>query len=225
MINIPKTKQVGIFIPTFGRPHALHRVIDNLYENTPPDAFTAYFILEKSDQESYNVASRLRARVIINEGLPCYADAINTAYHKTLEPYFFTGADDLGFNRYWLEESMKLMQGKIQVVGTNDLGSIPIGEARDSTHYLIDRAYIAKHSGVIDMKDTVLYPNYIHNWTDKEFIETATMRGVYAYAPESKVEHLHPAWGKAKWDETYKKGQMTSDKDRAVYEGRRHLWA
>lgn len=224
MINTPKTKSCAVLIPTFGRPHALHRVIDNLFENTPEDAFTAYFILEPNDYESQQVAQRLRARVIFNEELPSYSGAINTAYRKTLEPYFFTGADDLGFHAGWLDYAMTCMQKGFQVVGTNDMGGIPIGKERDSTHYLVDRDYIKKKSGVIDMKNTVLYPFYNHNWTDKEFIETAQKRGVYAYAPESKTEHLHPAWGKGQMDATYKKGQMTSDKDREIFLGRRHLW-
>jgi len=226
MFNIPKkqkTKQVGIFIPTFGRPHELSRVVDNLYENTPPDLFELYFIVENGDQATIDAIKPLRAKLIVNEGKPCYADAINTAYHKTREPYFFTGADDLGFYVNWLEEALSHMSDKIKVVGTNDLGQIPIGEQRNSTHYLVARDYIKKYSGVIDMKDTVLYP-YVHNYTDVELTETAMSRGVYNYCPESKVEHNHFAWGKAQVDETYKRGLRSEGQDRNTFMQRRHLW-
>lgn len=221
--SIQNHKTVGIFIPTYGRPHELSRVVDNIIENTPFESFTIYFILEESDQASFDVAKNLKAEIIINKGKPCYADAINTAYHKTNEPYFFTGADDLGFYRGWLEEAMKLMIDPIKVVGTNDLGSIPIGVERDATHYLVARDYIKKQSGVIDQPNTVLF-SYLHNWTDKEFLETARSRGVYSYSEESKVEHAHPVWNKAQWDETYRKGQRTSEQDRHTYLSRQSLW-
>lgn len=223
MFNIPKTKQVAIFIPSFGRPNELSRVIDNLYENTPFESFNAYFILESHDTASIEAAKHLRAKVIINEGKPCYADAINTAYHKTLEPYFFTGADDLGFQQGWLETALACMNETIKVVGTNDLGQIPIGVARNSTHYLVARDYIKKQSGVIDQPDTVLY-FYSHNYTDTEFTQTAVSRGVYVYCPESRIEHFHPVWNKGVWDETYKKGQQTSAQDERLFKERRHLW-
>lgn len=226
MFNIPKpkkTKQVGIFVPTFGRPHELSRVVDNLYEFTKPELFTLYFIAESGDDPTIEVAKTLRANLIINEGKPCYADAINTAYHKTQEPYFFAGADDLGFHKGWLENALSHMKDGICVVGTNDLGQIPIGEERNSTHYLVERVYIKERSGVVDMKDTVLYP-YHHNYTDTEFTATAIHRGVYAYCPESFVEHLHPVWNKGQWDETYKKGQVTSSQDQRLYNERRNLW-
>lgn len=222
--KIPKSKDVAVFIPTYGRPHELSRVVDNLYENTNPNLFDVYFIVEKEDQASIDAIKPLRAKLIINEGQPCYADAINTAYHKTREPYFFTGADDLGFYPEWLELALSKMDDTIAVVGTNDLGTIPIGDQRDATHYLIDREYIKKQSGVIDMKDTVLNPIFKHNWTDKEFIETAKMRGVYVYCPESIAEHAHWAWGKARMDDTYRKGLQSNEEDKRIYESRKHLW-
>lgn len=221
--KIPKSKDVAVFIPTFGRPHELSRVVDNLYENTTSDLFDLYFIVEKGDQATIDAIKPLRAKMIINEGQPCYADAINTAYHKTREPYFFTGADDLGFYPEWLEQALSKMDDNIAVVGTNDLGGIPIGEQRDSTHYLVKREYIKKQSGVVDMKDTVLYP-YKHNWTDKEFIETARLRNAYVYCPDSKTEHNHWAWGKAQMDATYKRGNESSAEDERTFKNRQHLW-
>lgn len=223
MFNIPKTKQVAIFIPSFGRPQQLSRVVDNIYENTPPDLFEIYFIFEPNDQASIDAAKNLRAKTIINKGKACYADAINTAYHETREPFFFTGADDLGFYPNWLQIALAAMADNAMVIGTNDLGSIPIGEERNSTHYVVAREYIEKQSGVIDQPNTVLY-GYSHNYTDVELTETAMSRGVYKYCPESIVEHFHPVWNKSQWDETYNKGQRTSSQDERLFKERRHLW-
>lgn len=225
MFNIPKskTKPVAIFIPSFGRAHQLSRVVDNIFENTPHDLFEIYFILEQSDQPSIDAVKPLRAKVIINKEEPSYAGAINTAYKETEEPFFFTGADDLGFYPDWIENALAAMDDKIMVIGSNDLGSIPIGVERDSTHYMVAREYINTQSGVVDRPKTVLYP-YTHNWTDKEFIETAKMRGVYKYVPECIAEHHHWAWGKAQMDDTYRKGFQSSNEDQRLFEARKHLW-
>lgn len=212
----------AIFIPTLGRPDKLQRVADNIHKNTIAP-HKIYFIVELGDEGSIRAALALGEAIIINEHEPCYAGAINTAYEKTTEPYFFTGADDLDFHPLWLETAILFARMGVGVVGTNDLGQIPIGGERDATHYLVSRQYIDEQSGRIDAPKTVLYP-YQHNYTDKEFIEVAKSRGQYRYVPESVVEHLHPVWGKGQNDETYKKGVVTSNQDQQLYMQRQHLW-
>lgn len=214
-------KRVAIFIPSLNRPRSIERVSLNLRENTPEDQYELYFILEPEDQSV--VVAELYGNVIINQHEPSYAGAIQTAYEQTTEPYFFCGADDLGFAKGWLDQALSHMKNGIMVVGTNDLGTWPIGEKREATHYLINRKYIEKQSGVIDKPNTVLYP-YQHNYTDTEFIGTARKRGVYEYCPKSIVEHAHPVWNKALWDETYEKGRRTDPQDKQIYLSRLHLW-
>jgi len=213
----------AIFIPAFKRSNRFQAVIDNITANTPENTYKIYFILEKNDQPSIDECIHLDLNFYLNEHEACYAGAINTAYEKTTEPYFFTGADDLNFHTGWLSKALDCMENGKEVIGTNDMGDIPIGEARDATHYLISRKYIQEQSGRIDCPNMVLYP-YEHNYTDKEFIETAKARGVYAYAKESLVEHLHWAWNKAKMDETYQRGFESNERDRQTYLSRQHLW-
>lgn len=218
-------EKVAIFVPTMGRPGVLGTVIENINVNTALP-HSIYFIIESHDSATREACERLGANYIVNEKEPCYAGAINTAFLRTEEPYFFTGADDLNFMPRWLEEAMYQMNPPahpIHVVGTNDMGSIPIGPERDSTHYLVRRKYIDRYGGVYKNPGMVLYP-YKHNYTDKEFIETAKSWGFYAYAPESRVEHMHWAWGKASMDDTYRRGLATNEEDKQLYMSRRHLW-
>lgn len=217
-------KKIAVLIPTLGRHQNMWRVIANLQENTDPSLFTPYFIVENTDTNSINTANDLGVLAIINEGEPCYADCINTAYRKTNEPFLFLGADDLGFQRGWAENALSHMKPGVGVCGTNDLGGIEIGHGRDATHFLVSRHYIQTLSGRVDMPDVVLYP-YSHNYCDKEFVETARSRHAYVYCPKAIVEHIHPAWGKGKWDQTYDKGQKTDWQDREIYRSRQHLWS
>lgn len=212
----------AIFIPTFKRPAKLAGVIKDIITNTD-EPIKVYFIVEKEDQGSIDELKRLNATCVLNRYEPCYAGAINTAYEVTDEPIFFTGADDLNFHKGWLSNALSHLNEAVKVVGTNDMGAVPIGPQRDATHYLVDREYIRNQSGRVDCPDMVLYP-YKHNYTDKEFVETAQVRGVYAYCPESLVEHMHWAWQKAKMDETYLKGFESNSIDQQTFNQRRHLW-
>lgn len=212
----------AIFIPTLNRPHKLSEIALNITETTP-EPHTIYFILEESDIESQKAVTELGEQYILNTGSSCYADCINTAYHQTKEPYIFLGADDIKFYPGWLSKAKACFLRGINVVGTNDLHHPGVLEGTHATHYLVKRKYLKTEGGRVDMKDTVLYP-YAHNYTDTEFIQTAIARGTFMPCLESKVEHMHWCWGLADRDETYYKGFNENERDRTIYEQRRHLW-
>lgn len=213
--------KIAIFIPTYKRPHKLYEVLDNIKINTSGE-YEVYFIVEGHDTPSIKQCEAMNAKYIVNEGAPCYADCINTAYKKTTEPVFFTGADDLSFMPGWAEAGLEKLKDNIMVVGVNDC--YPANTtARHGTHYLVKREYIEKHTGTIDRSALVLYP-FKHNWTDRVLIEVAQYRGVYDYAENSRVKHNHWSFGLAPMDETYKKGFDTSKEDEKLYHSMKHLW-
>ncbi|MGH3493349.1 MAG: hypothetical protein ACRDRL_19155, partial [Sciscionella sp.] len=55
---------------------------------------------------------------------------------------------------------------------------------------------------------------------DDEIVAAGRARGVWAMALGSIVEHLHPAWGKADLDETYRLGHASAETDRQLFEQR-----
>lgn len=213
---------VAILIPTFERSHSLQRVVDNIHENTLGE-YTIYFIAEPRDLGTIKAVKGTTAQLLLNEQEPCYAGAINTAYHKTKEPYLFLGADDLAFHQGWLKACLSRFRYGVEVVGTNDLAHPDVLAGTTATHSMVTRRYIREEGGRADMKDTVLYP-YKHNYCDTEFIATAKARGVFMPCLDSKVEHLHWAWGKAPMDSTYRKGFGHNTSDRLLYQERSHLW-
>jgi hypothetical protein len=55
---------------------------------------------------------------------------------------------------------------------------------------------------------------------DAEICRVARVRGVWAMAMDSIVEHLHPAFQTADDDPVYRLGQSTVDADAAVWRDR-----
>lgn len=220
-----KTKQISVVIsvPTYKRSDRLLKVYENA-KNSSPLVSNVYFIVEKDDQASIDALRKYRLPYFINERSRGCAGAHNTAYLKTTEKYFFTGSDDFDFKPGWLEKALEKMAGKITVVGVNDLHNPDVTSQKYATQFLIDRDYIKERSGVFDEENIILSETYIHNWSDREFFETAKLRGVFAFCPEAHVEHLHPAWGLSKMDETYAKQNGTGSHDRRLFLRRRPLW-
>lgn len=210
--------EVAIFIPTLKRSHKIAAVYQNAKENSPDT--NVYFIVENHDGDSIRVLKEGGFPYFLNERSENYAGAINTAYLKTQEKYFFAGADDLDFKPGWLEKCLEKMVDPIKVIGTNDLHNRKTKRGEHATHYLVDRDYIQKHSGVFDKENLVLPEDYIHNWTDREFITLAKLRGVFAPCVEAVVEHLHWATGKSPKDETYAKQDGSWDFDAELYKKR-----
>jgi hypothetical protein len=71
-----------------------------------------------------------------------------------------------------------------------------------------------------DGPKNVAHVGYRHWFVDDEIVSAAKQRGVWAMAINSVVEHLHPAWGKAKNDEVYTLGQSFAEQDKATFKAR-----
>jgi len=207
---------IDIIIPTFRRPDSLERAAKNARENTY-SPMNLYFVVEPTDSLSIDKLEELGEKYIISEAPGSHTGAANTAYHKTTEPFFIMANDDFNFHKDWDIPAMAAMEGN-SVVGLND------GSGGCVAITLVRRKYIEEQSGCVDIPNTLYFPGYNHNYVDTEFREVAIKRGVWTTAPDSIVEHMHWAFGKAKMDETYDKSNKTSPLDAATFSSRQHLW-
>jgi hypothetical protein len=91
------------------------------------------------------------------------------------------------------------------------------------THFLMTRAYSQRPA--LDGIRGPLAECYVHGPCDAELVATASRRGVFIYAPDAHVQHLHPRWGSAPWDGTYRKGEGSSEADWALWQERRRRFA
>ncbi len=89
-----------------------------------------------------------------------------------------------------------------------------------AVHMLITRQYIDEHGASWDGPGIVCHEGYRHWFVDDEIVNVAKLRGTFVAALGSKVEHLHPAWGKAELDDTYKLGSHAKQSDKTLFDKR-----
>jgi len=226
---------ISIIVPTFGRADRIERVARNIHGSTttPHEILFVYESEDEATKEAIDqVAMLLDHRTfamyaIKNIHKKNYAGAVQSGFNESIGSLLFLGADDLDFSMDWDTPCVSLMKEEgVSVVGTNDLHNQGVLEGWHATHYLIDRSYLSRVGGVIDVgPGSVNYLGYDHNYPDTEFIETASHRGVFRPCLESVVEHRHFVFGLAAKDSTYEKGYAKLNEDAALFESRRHLWA
>lgn len=220
----PRRLTVAVIVPVLNRPRNVSRTIADVAAATPTP-HRVLFVADPDDRVELDALDAAGADYVVMERHATYAKKINAGFAATTEPLVFSAADDLHFHPGWLERASSLLDGTVQVVGTNDLGNPRTINGDHSTHTLFTRDYIDTVGGTVDGgPGVVLCEQYPHDYCDDEFVGTAKARGVYAHAFDSVVEHLHWLWGKGDKDATYLRGQETSRQGRRIYQRRRRLW-
>jgi hypothetical protein len=230
-MDAPRAETLGgrslvILVPVLARPHRVKPLLDSIGATTS-DA-RVLFVTDPDDfVEQRTIRDEaptfIRAGLGVTE-LSCagnYAQKINAALVHTREPLIFLGADDLEFQPGWLDAAKPKLTNGVQVVGVNDLIPRP-HRPQHATHFLITREYAEQTT--IDGGEGPLHTGYSHWAIDDELIATAKHRGVYAYAEDSHVEHLHPFADKAADDSTYCKGRANMRADLRLFARRESLW-
>lgn len=204
-----------MLVPVLKRPHRVKPLLDSL-ERTTDVPFRVVFVCDPDDHQEIQavVAQGDRCTRMVQPG--SYATKINLAAGCVDEPRLFLGADDLHFHPGWYEAAEAKLEEGAQVVGVNDL--MP-RDRRHATHFLITRDYADQPTSSGERGP--LFEGYHHWFCDDELIYTATRRGLYAYADDSLVEHLHYVNGKAPDDEVYAKGRLRWREDRKLFRKRR----
>lgn len=223
---------IAVLVPTLGRPHRARPLLDSLRDSTS-SRWRVIFVLSPGDTDGLAAAitaktddpEHVNAYVAHWEAGPGdYQRKINYAAACTRSPWLFTGADDLRFHPGWDTEALRTAaETGALVIGTNDLNDPALRDRGDATHSLVHRSYFER--GTIDEFNQLLHEGYQHYFCDTELVATAKARGVYAYARDSVVEHLHPVYGKAPRDATYDLlSARDFDADASVYREREPLW-
>lgn len=208
--------KLGIYCPTWHRPHKLQEVATNI-EQTTRTPFNLVWGCEPDDIASIEAAKATGHKVVINKGNQGYSDTMQAIYEQGRESIFFHANDDFYFLDGWDEPYIKFLKERpeIMVVGAHDGLTTP----SFWTICFIRRKYIKEQSGVIDMPNRVFYP-YNHNYVDTEFTKTAISRGVWDKVDAPCIEHR-----RAEHDETYAKNAATFQTDSETFHKReRTLW-
>ena len=67
----------------------------------------------------------------------------------------------------------------------------------------------------------IYHPDYKSLWCDNEMTDVAKMLGCYKYVDKHIVRHLHPAYGKGKYDKQYRTTESFNGVDKHTYYNRK----
>jgi hypothetical protein len=211
---------IAVLVPVLSRPHRVQQLVNSFRAATSPRDATLYFIAQRSDTgEVAAIRAAGYEPILVGDEDRSWAKKINRGYEHTLESWLLLGADDLKFHRGWVDVVRKLLRVHGGVIGTNDLGNGATIRGINSTHPLVRRRY-AEICGTADERNKVVHEGYDHNFPDTELVVTAKKRGLYVHCVRCVIEHMHPAWGKAKSDAIYALGQASFGRDRELYSRR-----
>lgn len=205
--------ELAVLVPVLARPHRVKPLLDSVRDTTKD--YRVLFVADPEDPEEIEAIREAGEWPLQRGG--GYAYKINEAVAATTEPLVFLAADDLNFHPGWYDAAKHRIDSGAHVVGVNDLIERPHRPGH-ATHFLMTREYAEEPNASGDRGP--LCEGYRAWFCDDELIHTATRRGVYAYADDSHVEHLHPIADKAPDDDTYRLGRAFKNEDRALFRKR-----
>ena len=217
---------IAVLLPVLGRAHQIEPVLSSLKEAT----FNEYrpILICSPHDEALATARSADADLLVASWKPGHADyakKLGLGYRESDEEWLFQGATDLIFYPGWDSNAFKSNRRfHAGVIGTNDMGNPLVMRGLHSTHSLISRDYIKKFGGTLDNTGVIFSEAYDHQWSDCEFVETARHRRQFYMAKNSRVEHMHPHWGKGVSDATYEKALRATNSDQKLFIQRRRLY-
>lgn len=228
---LPPAPEVTILVPVLFRAHRARPFLESLEAATPEPHATLFLatagdlaMLEAVEDLARQIPT-VSVHVMASNARGDYAKKINSGIRHTSSPFVFTAADDLHFHPGWWPAARALFDDPaVGLVGTQDLAPTERARAGEhSTHFAVRRTYVERF-GTIDERGKLFHEGYPHEYVDDEAVATAKLRGAWAFAGNSVVEHLHPSWGKAPRDKLYNAQGRRMAQGRALFQRRRKLW-
>lgn len=208
---------VDVLVPVMRRPHRAGPFMESLRTSgVDVDVWAVAAPDDRATRKAWRLAG---AHVLICPNPPgSFAQKINWGYAHTRAPWMLLVGDDVRFHPGWLKAAMGHARRGAFVIGTQTAGTIPDG---GTPHPLINRAYVDERGAGWDGPGVLCHEGYRHNFVDVEIALTAQDRGVWAYARDAVIEHLHHIHGgKAPVDEVYELGTSFLAQDRQLFERR-----
>jgi hypothetical protein len=218
----PATERTAVIVPVMRRPQNAEPFMRSLRAST--GLATVYAISDDDDEVTRDAWAEAGAEVWVQyrgQQPGTFAQKVNFGRkHINREPWLFLTGDDVRFRPGWLDHAQATAGDRYHVIGTNDLANPRVLAGEHATHLLVRRSYVDEVGASWDGPGVVAHEGYGHWFCDDEVVTAAKLRGVWAMALGSRVEHLHPLWGTAPADEVYALGQSHAAADRALFEAR-----
>lgn len=219
LIDTPALAQpTAVIVPTINRPEAAEPFMRSLRSTT--GAGRAYALMVEGDP-SESAWREAGAEILFSER-EGWSPKCNAGYRQTSEPWLFFTGDDVKFHPGWLEQAQVAAHvHQASVVGSNDLGNPRVTSGQHAVHFLVKRSYVDEMGASWDGPGVVCHEGYRVWYPDDEVVTAAKQRGVWAMALGSRVEHLHPLWGKGDEKSNALPDEEAVKADRALFLRRR----
>lgn len=218
--------KLAIIVPVHHRPENAAPFIASLGGTVPVDHL---FVLTSPGDHDTRIAWLEAGAVNVWESQQgeSFPAKVQTAYDCLLlddavpEWYLLLG-DDVRFHEGWYEAFLEAAKDpEAGLISSNDMGNPYVMFGTHATHPFISTKYVEEQGASWDGPGHICHTGYRHWWVDEEWSVKARHDGVFRYAPNCKIEHFHPTWGKGQQDETYAIGWKHGADDADLYQ-RRH---
>lgn len=214
---------VAVVVPVLRRPHRAEPFMESLREST--DRARVWAVAGDDDAETRSAWIAAGANVL-SSPRTTFPEKVNYAYVATGEPWLFLTGDDVAFHPGWVDELLRAAaETGAQVIGSNDLANPRSEDGSHAPHMLISRQYVADQGASWDGPGVVCHEGYRHMFVDDEIVTVAKQRGVFAFARDAVVEHLHPVVEKSEVDATYRLGWSYAEVDKSRFAERMREYA
>lgn len=214
VIAHPARGDIAVIVPVLGRPDAAGPFMDSWSLSGGPARTAVYAVVSHDDPDSADAWRQAGATVLTSDRGGTYAEKVNYALEATSEPWLLLLGDDVRFHAGWVDAA--LAAGALApVVSTNDLGRDDLD--RLAVHPMFSRSYLLERGASFDGPGLIAHEGYQHWYVDREWSFLAAERNAMVYAPDCRIEHLHPIHGKAPMDATYRLGQAAAAADARLW--------
>lgn len=187
---------ISILVPSRGRPQNVHRLWQSLMDTTEGE-WELLLRLDDDDEQrggydgympSPHVTSITAPRVIMSQ---LWNDLVPYALGDIL----MMCGDDVTFNSLGWDKAVReaFPEDKIGLVHGNDLAP---NSAKIASHPFVTRDWV-------EALGYLTPPYFSSDYADLWLTEVADALGRRVYLPEVIIEHHHPAFRKAEWDQTH----------------------
>ena len=189
------------------RPDKFRRGLESIAQNSVSDNYVVLATLDSDDPAIEQYRKELRECSIASQVIATVAtsknkiDAINRDLNVIQDwDILVNMSDDMVFTAQGFDEVIRSAFD-----GNTDLFvhfSDGFQKSNISTMSIIGRKYLERDG-------YIYHPDYKSLWCDVEATEVAKLRGCYKYMGDDVniLTHLHVAWGKAEWDDLYKRNE------------------
>ena len=214
-------------MPVLSRPKNAALLVESIRATTTTP-YSILFLCSPGDTKQVAACRKTGANVHVvdwDPGRSDYPRKMNLGYRMTRREFILMAADDLTFQEGWDTQVLAVAQETgASVIGTNDCANRQVMKGLFSTHALVRRSYVQETGASLDGPGILVSETYDHNYCDRELCGLAKSRGVWAFAPESRLLHRHPIWRTTSWDDTYAKGKENAVTDHENFLMRCQHW-